>query len=473
MTTATFRALSALLLVPALLTAQRPTLSTAVKQYVAVDTPVVALTHVRVIDGTGAAAKEDQTLVIRDGNIVTLGAARSTKVPDGAQVMDLTGKSVIPGLVMMHEHLYYPTGPGVYGADYVSFSRLYLAGGVTSMRTGGNVGGYADLNLAAAIKAGNQVGPWIDATAPYVNGPSPFTQMYALKDSADARRFVAFWADAGATSFKAYMNITRAELAAAVDEAHKRGLKITGHLCSVTYREAAELGIDDLEHGFFVATDFVKDKQPDVCPGQTAGMTALGAVDSKSPEFTSLVQYLIAHHVAVTSTQTVFETFTPGQPVTPGDDVLDPLLKTQYDQLYTRVQQNTASPFAKLLTLDRAMELAFFRAGGLLLAGTDPTGGGGVIPGYSDQRQAELLVDTGLTPLEAIKVCTFNGATYLARADRIGSIAVGKQADLVVIDGNPATTISDIRHVMLVFKQGVGYDPAKLIESVKGKVGLF
>ena len=472
MSTTTLRALGALLLVPALATAQRATLSATVKQYVAVDTPVVALTHVRVIDGTGAAPKEDQTLIIRDGNIVALGAARSTRVPEGAQVLDLTGKSVIPGLVMMHEHLYYPTGPGVYGADYVSFSRLYLAGGVTSMRTGGNVGGYADLNLAAAIKAGNQVGPWIDATAPYVNGPSPFTQMYALKDSADARAFVAFWADAGATSFKAYMNITRAELAAAVAEAHRRGLRITGHLCSVTYREAADLGIDDLEHGFFVATDFVKDKQPDVCPGQNA-MTALGAVDPKSPEFTSLVQYLIAHHVAVTSTQTVFETVTPGQPVPPGLDVLDPVLKTQYDQQYARVQQNTTSPFGKLLALDQAMELTFFRAGGLLLAGTDPTGGGGVIPGYSDQREAQLLVASGLTPLEAIKVCTLNGATYLGRADRIGSIAVGKQADLVVIDGNPAATISDIRHVMLVFKQGVGYDPSKLIESVRGKVGLF
>src|SRR5580765_4377423 len=472
MSTTSLRALGALFLVPTLLTAQRPTLSAAVKQYVAVDTPVVALTHVRVIDGTGAAPKEDQTLIIRDGNILALGPARSTKVPEGAQVMDLSGKSVIPGLVMMHEHLYYPTGPGVYGADYVSFSRLYLAGGVTSMRTGGNVGGYADLNLAAAIKAGNQVGPWIDATAPYVNGPSPFTQMYALKDLADARRFVAFWADAGATSFKAYMNITRAELAAAVDEAHKRGLKITGHLCSVTYREAADLGIDDLEHGFFASTDFVKDKQSDVCPGQTA-LTALGAVDPKSPEFTALVQYLVAHHVAVTSTLTVFETVTPGQPVPPGTDVLDPLLKTQYDQFNARVQQNTTSPFAKLLPLDRTMELAFFRAGGLLLAGTDPTGAGGVIPGYSDQRQAELLVESGLTPLEAIKVCTLNGATYLARADRIGSVAVGKQADLVVIDGNPAATIADIRHVTLVFKQGVGYDPAKLIESVKGKVGLF
>jgi len=109
----------------------------------------------------------------------------------------------------------------------------------------------------------------------------------------------------------------------------------------------------------------------------------------------------------------------------------------------------------------------------MLLAGTDPTGGGGVIPGFSDQRAIELLVESGLTPLEAIKVGTLNGATYLGRADRVGSIAVGKQADLVVVDGNPVAQIGDIRKVTLVFKEGVGYDSAKLIASVKGKVGLY
>ncbi len=464
---------AALLLLPAAVAAQRPTLAPAVRQFVAIDTAIVALTHVRVIDGTGAPARDDQTVIVRDGDIAAMGPAGAVPVPAGARVLDLTGKSVIPGLVMMHEHLFYPTGPGVYGNEYVSFPRLYLAGGVTTMRTTGDVGGYGDLRMAAAIRAGEQPGPWIDATAPYVQGPSPFDQMYALKDSADARRYVNFWADAGATSFKAYMNITRPELAAAIDAAHRRGLKITGHLCSVTYREAAELGIDNLEHGFFVSTDFVKDKQPDLCPGQGAGMAALATVDSSSPAFRSLVQYLVARHVAITSTLTVFETFTPGQPVPPGIDVLDPILKEQFLRGYERTQANANSPYKTLFADDRAMELAFVHAGGLLLAGTDPTGGGGVIPGYSDQRQAELLVGSGFTPLEAIKICTLNGATYLGRADRIGSLAVGKQADLVVIDGNPAANIADIEHIELVFRQGVGYDPAKLINSVKGKVGLY
>jgi imidazolonepropionase-like amidohydrolase len=454
--------------------AQRPTLSLNVRQYVSVDTPVVALTHVRVIDGTGAPARQNQTLIIRDGNIADLGDAAAVAVPAGAQVLDLTGKSVIPGLVMMHEHLYYPTGPGVYGSLAESFARLYLAGGVTSMRTGGNMNGYGELGVARAIDRGDKPGPWLDATAPYLEGAGlGLAQVHELSDPAEARRMVNFWADAGATSFKAYMHITKAELGAAVEEAHRRGLKITGHLCSVSYREAAALGIDNLEHGFFASTDFVVDKKPDVCPGQGAGQTALGAIDPAGPEIGALIDELVKHHVALTSTLTVFETFTPGQPIPPGLDVLDPALKQQFEERYAATQRNTRSPFPKLFASDRAMELRFSQAGGLLLAGTDPTGGGGVIPGYSDQREVELLVGGGFTPLEAIRICTLNGATYLGKTARIGSIARGKQADLVVIGGDPSSNIADIRNVELVFKQGVGYDPARLIASVKGKVGLY
>ena len=113
------------------------------------------------------------------------------------------------------------------------------------------------------------------------------------------------------------------------------------------------------------------------------------------------------------------------------------------------------------------------KAGGLLIAGTDPTGSGGVVPGFADQRQIELLVEAGFTPLEAIAIGTSNGAKYLGRDARIGTIATGKQADLVVLDGNPAASIGDIRRVETVFKNGVGFDPAKLIESVRGQVGVW
>jgi len=456
------------------LEAQRPTLAQGVRQFVSIDTSVVALTHARVIDGTGAPPRGDQTLVIRDGRIAALGVSTAVQVPSGAQVLDLSGKSVIPGLVMVHEHLYYPTGPGVYANLAESFTRLYLAGGVTSMRTGGNMNGYGELNIKRSIDRHERAGPWIDATAPYLEGAGlGLPQVHELVDAAEARRMVAFWADMGATSLKAYMHITRDELRAAIEEGHKRGMKITGHLCSVTFREAAQLGIDNLEHGFFPATDFVVDKKADVCPGQGAGQAALAAVDAKSEAVTSLIKELIQRHVALTSTLTVFETLTPGQPLPPGLDVLDPQLREQFEQRYASIAKNTRSPYTTLFPKARQMEVEFFRAGGTLLVGTDPTGGGGVIPGYSNQRAIELLVESGLTSLEAIKVGTLNGAAFLGRADRVGSIAIGKQADLVVIDGDPSARIGDIRKVSLVFKEGVGYDPVKLIGSVRGKVGLF
>lgn len=450
---------------------QPPAIGDNVKPYVRTSAPVVALTNARVVDGTGAPARDRQTIVVRNGTIVEVGDASRVTPPAGAEVIDLTGRTVIPGLVMLHEHLYYPTGPGVYGQLGESFSRLYLAGGVTTMRTGGNMNGFMDISLKRAIEQGQKAGPAIDATAPYVNGPNAFQQMTAVRSADEARRHVAYWADQGATSIKAYMQISRDALGAAIDEAHTRGMKVTGHLCSVTYSEAADLGIDNLEHSFLAATDFVTDKQPDICPGQGRGQQTVMAIDPDGPAFRTLVQKLIDKHVALTSTLTVFETFTPGRPMPPGLEVLTPQLKQQFEQTHARVSSNT--DYVKLFPKAMALERAFARAGGLLVAGTDPTGAGGVIPGFSNQRQIELLVEAGFTPVEAIRIATLNGAAYLGRDKSIGSIEAGKQADLVVVNGDPSTTIADVRKVEMVFRQGVGYDPARLIESVSGRVGLF
>jgi enamidase len=423
--------------------------------------------------GTGPPARADQTLILRGGNIAEMGASASIKVPEGATVIDLTGRSVMPGLVMLHEHTYYPETSGVYGNLGVSFTRLYLAGGVTTMRTAGNTNGVMDIVLKQKIERGELAGPAMDATAPYLEGPNTQLQMHALTDASDARKQVNYWADMGATSFKAYMNITRAELGAAIDEAHKRGLKLTGHLCSVTLSEAADLGIDNIEHAFMAATDFVGAKQPDVCPGQSVGQQTVAALDPQGEPFKQLVKKLIDKKVALTSTLTVFETFTPGRPAPPGIEVLEPELRAQFLAAYARVAGSTTSGYKTLFLKGMTLEHEFAKAGGMLVAGTDPTGSGGVIPGYSNQRQIELLVEAGFTPLEAIKICTLNGAIYLGRDARIGSIAVGKQADLMIVMGDPSTTIADVRKVETVFKMGIGYDPAKLISSVTGKVGLW
>ena len=450
-----------------------PGVSPQVLAFTKVDAGLIALTNAKVIDGTGGPPRERQTIIIKGRNIVALGDGDRIALPDGAEVIDLTGRTVIPGLVMVHEHLYYPTGPQVYASVGGSFARLYLAGGVTTMRTGGNVNGFMDLRLKRLIDEGHQPGPAIDATAPYINGPNAFLQMQALRTPEEARRHVEYWADAGATSFKAYMSITRAQLAAAIEAAHRRGLKVTGHLCSVTYGEAADLGIDNLEHGFLAATDFVSGKKPDACPAAPDTQAAITSLQAEGAAFQGLVRKLIERKVTLTSTLTVFETLTPGRPVPPGLDVLIAPLKAQFEERFSRTAADAASPYGKLFPKAMELERAFVRAGGLLVAGTDPTAGGGVVPGFANGRQIELLVEAGFSPVEAISIATRNGAVYLGRDARVGTIEFGRQADLVVIAGDPSARIADIRKVETVFKQGLGYDPAKLIDSVKGHVGLW
>jgi len=258
-----------------------------------------------------------------------------------------------------------------------------------------------------------------------------------------------------------------------LDEAQGRGLKATGQLCSVTYAEAAELGIDNLEHGFFAATDFVAGKKPDVCPGQGEGQKTVAALDERSAAFTALVRRLVEKGVALTSTLTVFETITPGRPVPPGLDVLAPMLREQFEQNYARTAANEASIYRTLFSKGMALERAFVRAGGMLVVGTDPTAGGGVIPGFANQRAVELLVEAGFTPLEAISIATLNGAKYLGRDDEIGTIAKGRQADLMIVRGDPSRSVGDLRQVDLVFRLGVGFDPAAVVASVKGRVGRW
>src|SRR5271157_1646877 len=271
--------LALLVLSAVALNAQPPlTLSPLTQKYIRVNSPRVVLGHARVIDGTGKPAVDDQNAVIERGKIVAVQPGLDVASSNGVTVLDLRGYTVIPGIVGMHNHLYHIARPNLQAngdwedpllVPQMTFSspRLYLAAGVTTMRTTGSVETYADLNLKKMIDSGLVPGPHIDVTGPYLEGPNPylFMQMHQLDSPEDARRLVDYWADQGVTSFKAYMDITRDQLKTAIDEAHKRGLKITGHLCSVTYPEAAALGIDDLEHGFFVNTQLDPDKHPDQC----------------------------------------------------------------------------------------------------------------------------------------------------------------------------------------------------------------
>src|SRR5579863_8386915 len=460
------------------------TLSSDVKKFVTVEAPVVALTHVRVIDGTGGAAREDQTIVLNQGKIASVGDASSANVPKDARVLDLHGYSVIPGLVGMHDHMFYPMGAGIFGEMGYSFPRLYLAGGVTTIRTTGSLEPYTDLELKKSIDAGATPGPKMHVTGPYLEGKGSWAiQMHQITSPEDAVKTVNFWLDEGVDNFKAYMTLTRAELGAAIQAAHKRGAKVTGHLCAVTFREAADLGIDDLEHGLFVDTEFMSGKKPDECPGLGDDPVGMAKLDANAGPLHETIEYLVQHHVAVTSTLPVFEmiSFSGRPPIQ--KRVLDALspdaraawlefrLRYNNTEFLRRNFGSDVSPYPAAYKKELEFEYAFSKAGGLLLAGPDPTGIGGVIAGFGDQREVELLVEAGFTPLEALHIATYNGAQFLGDLDRIGTISPGKQADLVVIKGDPSKKIEDIENVETVFKDGIGYDSEKLIESVRGVVG--
>lgn len=452
-------------------------LSPAVREFVRLDAPVIVLAHLRVIDGAGAAPVEDQTIVISAGRIQAIGATGQVSIPAGAQAMDFSGYTVIPGMVGMHEHMFYPSGGGtaIYNEQGFSFPRLYLAAGITSIRTGGSIEPYTDLQLKKLIDEGKMPGPKIHATGPYLEGAGSFTpQMHELTGPDDARNTVVFWSAQGITSFKAYMHITRAELSAAIEAAHQRGIKVTGHLCSIGFRKAAELGIDNLEHGLLVDTGFDPDKTPDSCPSQQVTAATLAQIDVEGAPVQETIRTLVQHHVAVTSTLPVFETFVPNRPPLE-QRVLDAMLpQARVDYLTRRARIGSAadSPWLSLLNKEMQFERDFVKAGGLLLSGEDPTGYGGALAGFGDQREVELLVEAGFTPVEAIHIACANGAAFLGELARIGTLAPGKAADLVLIHGNPAANIADIEKVEIVFKNGIGFDSAKLIESVRDSVGL-
>ena len=434
-----------------------------------------ALQHVRVIDGTGGPAKSDQTILVDNGRIRTIGASSSAHLPADVETLDLAGRTVMPGLVGMHEHLFYqiePPGSAEVGVNAQStFAKLYLAAGVTTIRTAGTLDFNRDRRLKQRIDDGTEPGPNVHLTSPYLNA------MTQEPDPEGIARLVEQYADAGATSFKAYTSLRATELKAAVGAAHKRGLRVTGHLCAVGFREAAAVGIDNIEHGLPFDTEFYSDKRADQCPDQNAVFDEIVRMDIGDSDIRQTIAALIRHGVAVTSTLAVLESYTGADSAV--DARVRPLLSGRLVDAYdaaaaVRKDRNTrgARLFSAVLDKEMAFEHAFVAAGGKLLAGVDPTGWGGVVAGFGDQRELELLVDAGFTPEHAIQIATSNGASFLGERER-GSIAPGMRADLVVVRGDPVRTMADIRHVEIVFKDGVAYDPAALIAAAQGSLGAF
>ena len=444
-----------------------------VKQYIIYDRGNYVLQNLTLIDGSGSSIKSNQDIWI-EGNIIKQ-VGEDLKLTKNVKAIDMSGKSAIPGLVMLHEHMFYPksTPEPNYGVDQMSYSfpKLYLAGGVTTMRTAGSIMPQADVAIKKWINEGKIPGPKIDVTSPHMDREGvTMLEMYNFDTAEQAKQHVEFYADLGVTSIKVYNFLTREDLKAIVEAAHERNMKVTGHLCSITYREAAEIGIDNIEHGFGQCPDFVDDKNPDEC--NPFMLQSLIKTDPNSNRFTDLVKFMIQKNVALTTTVNVFEPYT-GREVVPGGGLraLSPNSKEKVYKRWIGKQGKDSIDYLQYNKL-KIFDKKFHDMGGLLVAGTDPTYDGRIVAGYANMRLLEIIVEMGFTIPEAVMICSLNGAKYLELEKTSGTIESGKIADLVIMDEDISKDISAIRSKKIVFKDGVGYDSLKLFEAADGLVGI-
>lgn len=416
--------------------------------------------NIKVIDSQQTLNNVD--VLIHDGQIQEISLNIETQ--DSYQVIDGKDLTLIPGFVGTHNHLHMP------GATFLgdAGARLYLAGGVTTIQTTGAAEPLKELQLKENIAHGKAFGPDIVATGPYFTGPDGNEVMLRLTDEQAIDKEIEQWVDRGVRWFKVYRHTTEAQLKAIIESAHKRGAKVTGHLCSITMQQAAEWGIDAIEHGFIHAYDFADNKQQGECSGSNGFRSSL---DIQGEAVKALHELLIAEKVTISSTPSIFEAQTPNTPVNPAyKTYLAPHLLERAENYLQRRENSADSWYFKREWLDKTLQhdRLFLKRGGLLTIGPDP--GLHSIPGFADQRNFELLVDGGFTIQEAIQVMSKNGAQLLGFKDR-GYIKEGYRADLIVVDGDLEKVPQKINAIKFVIKNGVAYKPQELRKGLEGQLG--
>jgi imidazolonepropionase-like amidohydrolase len=410
---------------------------------------VLALAHVRLIDGTGAPARDDQTIVIAGDRIYAVGPSSEIVIPPGAEIRDLRGHTVLPGFVQLHEHTWLGGIAQPVHADWSA--ALYLRNGVTTAMTAGTRFAEEELLLKQRVDAGEIPGPDFIIAGPYITGfGNPATSPNrVVRSEAEARAVVNEWADRGVTWFKILngpLNVVRW----VVDAAHARGARVTIHPCSVSLQEAADAGVDLIQHGFITGSEYVPGRRAGECP--PGNQVAQADVDVSSASVQRSIRELAASGVAVVSTLAVYETFVPSFSLdTVALAALPASIRIEVEKAHAARAASGYEVPPRLLRKMMEWERAFVAAGGLLTAGSDPWGTG-LIPGFGNLRQLDLLISAGFSEEEAVRIMTLNGALALGKADQIGTVEVGKIADIAVVPGftltmqtTPIAAISVIR----------------------------
>ena len=405
-----------------------------------------AITGVTLIDGNGGAPVANATVVVEKGRIVAAGAG--AKVPKGYAQIDGRGKSLLPGLWDMHAHY-----------EQVEWGPIYLAAGVTTARDVGNELEFIE-SVRDAIASGKGIGPRL-LLAGVVDGSGPYALGVNRVDTPEqAVAEVDRYHDAGFQQIKVYSSVKLPILKDVTSEAHRLGMTVTGHIpIGLSAYDGVGAGMDMINHVQYIRAIML--------PAPAAGTppnTPPPPVDFSSPEVARALAFLVEHHTVVDPTVALYEWIyhpadRPFETLEPGILKLAPELQSALIHSGSSAADSAAAQrrFHELLAIVGAMH----KAGVTIVAGTDQT-----VPGHSLHRELELYVQAGFTPMEAIQAATIIPAKAMHVDAEVGTIAAGKRADLLMVDGNPLTNFADLRKVVLVVSNGRRYEPGPLWESV-------
>jgi imidazolonepropionase-like amidohydrolase len=422
--------------------------------FVAYSQNEIVLHNARIVDVEKGIVLEGYSIIIANGKITKVEKTKKLSVPKTITVVDMTGKTILPGLVMLHEHMNYFSGQAVWDHHPVSFPKLFLAAGVTTLRTAGAENPMYDLNLKRRIDKGLAVGPRMFVTGPMFNDSSGgFLGDFIISNYTEARKATAFWADMGCTSFKVYSDISREALRGVIEEAHSRGLMVTGHLGKMSCTQAVNLGIDNIEHGFASCSSEL-----------LFAFDSIWTIHQDDKRVQDLIDLLVKKRVVLTVTPFSDSDFSD-------TTTLEYLSLDEKERIKEFIKNKP--PFVPKEVNDRQLrplEKIYVKKGGHIVLGADAADFG-IIPGFQNHNVLISMVKAGWSPLDVIKMATIDGARFLRVEGELGSIKVGKVADLIVVSGKPDQTIEDIKNVEIVFHNGIGYNSKLLRNRVKGLVG--
>jgi imidazolonepropionase-like amidohydrolase len=416
---------------------------------------------------TGNTVIRNRGILVVAGRLMAVDRPITPAEAQGARVVQLRDDQyVLPGIFDVHAHYNMTLGPdGLRSDEYTYNPLIFLANGVTSTFPAGEYDPDGMMEARKRIDSGEQIGPRIYNSGPYFGTARRGWNQNAT--TADIYRDVDEWAAKGARAFKA-KGIAPEHLRALIERAHQHGLTVTAHLESgfrntTNARDAILMGIDRVEH--ILGGDQLDPNKP--------AYPSWSMVDTTSKQFRDIVQLFISHHVMFDPTITAPVYFSQLQD---GFDYWVDERKFFTPEVQAWVKTKPArKPVASWDSLYWAMRRttrAFYDAGGLLTLGTDNPSTGEFIAGFSAHRELHTLVLAGIPAAAALKIATINGARAMGVSDKLGTIEVGKLADLFVINGNPLTNIKNTRNVQMVMKSGFIYDPKELLAQAEGKIGM-